>query len=135
MSAATDTDLLDRLRRHDLISDEQANELSLAGLDGLKPEEFGDELVRRGILTRFQADHLLRNRLDRLELGAYRLLRPIGAGGMGEVYLALQKKLRRNVAIKLIRPDFAAAHANALARFRREALAVARLSHPNIVHI
>src|SRR5262249_27353101 len=94
-----------------------------------------NELVKRDLLTKYQADQILSNRLEKLELGPYRLLRPIGAGGMGEVYLALQKKLERNVAIKVLRPDFAAAHATALARFRREALAVARLAHPNIVHI
>jgi serine/threonine-protein kinase len=117
------------------LAEGQITELVTSGLDLLKPEDLANELVKRELITKYQADQLLSNRLEKLDLGPYRLLRPIGAGGMGEVYLALQKKLERNVAIKVLRPDFATAHATALARFRREALAVARLAHPNIVHI
>jgi serine/threonine-protein kinase len=127
--------IIERLRQSQLLGEGQLTELVAAGLPTWKPDEVASELLRRDLLTNYQVDHLLKNRLDKLELGAYRLLRPIGSGGMGEVYLALQKKLERNVAIKILRPDFAAAHVNALARFRREALAVAKLSHPNIVHI
>src|SRR5262249_38538499 len=62
----------------------------------------------------------------------YRLLRPLGAGGMGRVWLARHLVLDRTVAIKLIRSELLAS-AGAVERFRREARAVARLSHPNIV--
>jgi tRNA A-37 threonylcarbamoyl transferase component Bud32 len=62
----------------------------------------------------------------------YRVLRPLGAGGMGSVWLAEHLVLDRRVAIKVIRPERLAS-AGATERFRREARAVARLSHPNIV--
>jgi serine/threonine protein kinase/TolB-like protein len=67
-------------------------------------------------------------------LGPYEILAPLGAGGMGEVYRARDSKLRRDVAIKVL-PQSLAADADALARFEREALAVAALSHPNILAI
>jgi eukaryotic-like serine/threonine-protein kinase len=67
-------------------------------------------------------------------LGPYEILAPLGAGGMGEVYRARDSKLKRDVAIKVL-PQSLAADADALARFEREALAVAALSHPNILAI
>jgi predicted ATPase/serine/threonine protein kinase len=67
-------------------------------------------------------------------LGAYQILAPIGAGGMGEVYRAKDSKLKRDVAIKVL-PQALAANPDALARFEREALVVATLSHQNILSI
>src|SRR6476660_2312583 len=67
-------------------------------------------------------------------LGHYEILAPLGAGGMGEVYRARDSKLQREVAIKVL-PQSLASDAEALARFEREALAVAALSHPNILSI
>src|ERR1017187_104005 len=67
-------------------------------------------------------------------LGPYEILSPLGAGGMGEVYRAKDSKLKRDVAVKVLSQSLAA-DADALARFEREALAVAALSHPNILSI
>jgi len=67
-------------------------------------------------------------------LGSYEILAPLGAGGMGEVYRARDKKLDRDVAVKVL-PQSVAADPEALARFEREAKAVAALSHPNILSI
>lgn len=67
-------------------------------------------------------------------LGPYEILSPLGAGGMGEVYRARDSKLKRDVAIKVL-PQSLAADPESLARFEREALAVAALSHPNILAI
>ena len=67
-------------------------------------------------------------------LGPYEILAPLGAGGMGEVYRARDPNLRRDVAIKVV-PEPLSEHAEALARFEREALAVAAISHPNILTI
>jgi Tol biopolymer transport system component len=67
-------------------------------------------------------------------LGPYEIRAPIGAGGMGEVYRAYDAKLDREVAIKVLPPALAADRA-ALARFEREARAVAALSHPHILAI
>jgi TolB-like protein len=68
------------------------------------------------------------------KLGPYEILAPLGVGGMGEVYRARDKKLDRDVAIKVL-PQSVAADPDSLARFEREAKAVAALSHPNILSI
>lgn len=68
------------------------------------------------------------------ELGQYRLGRQLGAGGMGEVYLAEHKLLRRPCAIKLIRSERAGDPKNLL-RFEREVRTTATLTHPNTVQV
>jgi eukaryotic-like serine/threonine-protein kinase len=65
-------------------------------------------------------------------LGPYEIRAPLGAGGMGEVYRARDTRLKRDVAIKVL-PQTTANDPTALARFRREAQAVAALQHPNIL--
>jgi serine/threonine protein kinase len=67
-------------------------------------------------------------------LGAYEVKGALGAGGMGEVYRARDPRLRRDVAIKVL-PDRLTGDPSALARFEREAKALAALSHPNILTI
>ena len=67
-------------------------------------------------------------------LGAYEIVAPIGAGGMGEVYRATDTKLGRDVAIKIL-PEAFARDADRLARFQREAKTLASLNHPNIAAI
>jgi serine/threonine-protein kinase len=68
------------------------------------------------------------------QVGQYRLIKPLGAGGMGEVYLAEHRMLKRPCAIKLIHPD-RAGDPQVLARFEREVRMTARLSHWNTVEI
>src|SRR6476661_3244068 len=67
-------------------------------------------------------------------IGAYRLVRRLGSGGMGEVFLAWDGRLERTVAAKRMRPDRDRGGARR-ERFRREARAAARLNHPNVVQI
>ena len=67
-------------------------------------------------------------------LGMYEVVAPLAAGGMGEVYRAHDTNLRRDVAIKVL-PASVAADPDRIARFEREAHAVAALSHPNILAI
>ena len=68
------------------------------------------------------------------ELGPYRIVGLLGEGGMGQVYRAKDSRLDREVAIKVL-PEAVAGDADALARFTREAQAVAALSHPGILAI
>lgn len=67
-------------------------------------------------------------------LGRYEILGPLGAGGMGEVYRARDTQLRREVALKIL-PEHVSGNPDSLSRFEREALALAQLSHPNILSI
>lgn len=67
-------------------------------------------------------------------LGAFEILGPLGAGGMGEVYRARDLKLGREVAIKVLPPAFTD-DAERLARFEREARVLAALNHPHIAQI
>ena len=64
----------------------------------------------------------------------YRILSKLGAGGMGEVYLAQDTKLDRKVALKILPADVAA-NQDRMRRFVQEAKAAAALNHPNIAHI
>jgi tRNA A-37 threonylcarbamoyl transferase component Bud32 len=68
------------------------------------------------------------------KFGQYRLIKKLGAGGMGEVYLAEHQLLKRPCALKLIR-DESGRDPLALARFEREVRSAARLSHPNSIEI
>jgi serine/threonine protein kinase len=69
-----------------------------------------------------------------MQLGTYRLISPLGAGGMGEVWRAEDTKLLRQVAIKIL-PDQLAADPEWKGRFLREARTIAQLNHPNIATI
>ena len=71
---------------------------------------------------------------DTLFADRYRLERRLGVGGMATVQLAMDTRLERRVAVKLL-AEHLAADSNFVSRFRREALAAARLVHPNIVQV
>lgn len=68
------------------------------------------------------------------ELSHYKIVGPLGAGGMGEVYLAQDQTLGRSVAIKILPPDLVRSEER-VRRFVLEAKSASSLSHPNIVTI
>src|SRR5262245_13082023 len=68
------------------------------------------------------------------KIGPYEIVRPLGAGGMGEVYRAKDTRLGREVAIKAL-PAGLSQDAERLSRFKREAQVLASLNHPNIAAI
>ena len=97
------------------------------------PRDLADTFISEGLLTHFQAEKLLAGRWRGFIIsGKYRLLDRIGAGGMGAVYLCEHIVMGRRVALKIL-PVPHADDAASLERFHREARAVARLDHPNIV--
>jgi tRNA A-37 threonylcarbamoyl transferase component Bud32 len=83
-------------------------------------------------LTRTSAP--LKDRLAGRTIGKCRLLKRLGRGGSGDVYLAEHLDLQKTVAIKILPPDLSRSD-EVLARFHREATSAARLDHPNLVHI
>src|SRR5881398_3439919 len=72
--------------------------------------------------------------LPNLNLSHYRIVSKIGAGGMGEVYLAQDAQLRRRVALKILPGDLAS-NQDRMRRFIQEAQSAAALNHPNIAHV
>jgi len=94
--------------------------------------EAARRLVHQGSLTRYQARKLLAGATRGFFLGGYRILRPLGEGGMGKVYLAVPELGGEQVAIKVLPPKRALEEANSLARFRREMELSMRCNHPNI---
>jgi serine/threonine protein kinase len=88
------------------------------------------ELVAAGKLTGFQADAVLAGRLSELKMGNYEILDRLGAGGMGTVFKARHRRMKRVVALKLLSREVAEKFAD---RFQREVETIARLTHPNIV--
>jgi eukaryotic-like serine/threonine-protein kinase len=67
-------------------------------------------------------------------VGSYRILRQLGSGGMGEVYLAEDARLSRKIALKFLPPGFVG-DAERMRRFMREAKAASALNHPNIITV
>jgi serine/threonine-protein kinase len=87
-----------------------------------------------GIFGSYKISELHQEAVEAKKLGQYSLKKKLGAGGMGEVYLAEHMMLRRPCAVKLIRRDQAGDPAN-LTRFEREVRSTATLTHPNTVEI
>ena len=74
--------------------------------------------------------------LTEKKLGEFQLLRPLGSGGMADVYLAEQTTLQRYVAVKVMKPALMAhSGQDMVARFKQEAMMAAGLNHPNIVQV
>ena len=98
-------------------------------------EEAGDFIEQPAIAqdARVLLDDETDGNLGR-EIGPYRIVERLGAGGMGEVYLAQDTRLSRSVALKLLPPYFASDDAR-LRRFQSEARAASALNHPNILTI
>ena len=111
----------------------------------------GDETLHNEVLALLQADkeagdfldapavawmaeELEENAFVGREFGHYRILAPLGAGGMGEVYLAQDSRLDRKVALKILPREFTR-DPDRVHRFTREAKAASALNHPNIITI
>jgi len=134
MGIATTYELLLRLRQAGLLTAEQlAYVENNSAQSGSSPAALAEELTQRGWLTEWQLSQLLSGSQPRLLLGPYVLLQPIATGGMGQIFLARHQRMRRVVALKLLKRS--GLDALGVQRFVREAQAAALLSHPNIIAV
>ena len=90
------------------------------------------KLVQAGKLTKYQAANAVQGKAKNLVFGEYVVLDKIGAGGMGQVFKAEHRRMKRIVALKIL-PPLAVKSPAAVLRFQREVQAAAQLEHPNIV--
>jgi serine/threonine protein kinase len=107
-------------------------ELQAADRLPTEPSQLASLLVKQGIITLFQAGRFLVGRTRGLHIGQYKILERLGQGGTGNVYLCEHPRVRRGVAVKVL-PPHKAEQPSVLARFYREARAVAALHHPNLI--
>src|SRR5262249_54004535 len=122
---------LDTLRELQALTPEQLGEIA-AAVPLPDVPALAAELQRRGWLTSYQVDHLLQGRKGQLLFGPYLLLEPLGKGGMGQVFKARHRVMKRIVALKIIRKGHIP-HGDAVKRFQQEIESAAKLLHPNIV--
>ncbi|QDT24390.1 protein kinase domain-containing protein [Gimesia chilikensis] len=95
-------------------------------------EDLGKLLVKHKKVTKLQAQFVYQGKGKQLLLGNYLILDKIGAGGMGDVYLAEHRRMERRVALKTL-PAAMTKDTQSIQRFHREVKAAAKLTHPNIV--
>lgn len=123
---------LSNLKRSGLLSREQYHDAKQLVPETERGRLLARELVRQGLLTRFQAERLLIGRTDGFFLDQYIVQDELGRGGMGRVYMAKHRTMHRIVAVKVLAPDLTSSE-RAQDMFLREVRAVAQLVHPNIV--
>jgi serine/threonine protein kinase len=95
------------------------------------PQTLANHLVRTGKLTRFQANKILRGVSQGMVIGPFRVLSPLGRGGMGTVFLVRDVRNHRLAALKILPPRLAR-EPRMRARFQREMEMCRKVSHPNI---
>jgi serine/threonine protein kinase len=91
-----------------------------------------DQLLRQGKLTRFQVGKLLGGVCQGLILGPFRILAPVGKGGMGTVFLVRDQRTDQLVALKVLPPRLAREEERMVARFRREMEMSQKVAHPHL---
>ncbi len=129
--AVVASDLVKLLANANFLHEAHVEELTALAPGYRDAHALGTELVRRGWLTAYQMRHLNHGTHQDLIFGPYVILEELGQGGMGKVYKARHRRLDRIVALKVINP--LAMSGEAVKRFHQEAVAIARLRHPNIV--
>ena len=128
-------EFLNNLTESNLLSDDEIATIhdSIGSRPDVKSAEgFARELVRNDHLTKLQAAAVLKGKTKNLVFGEYVVLEKIGSGGMGQVFKARHRPTGKLVAVKVLSAD-AVKNRRLIERFKKEARAVARLKHPNIV--
>ena len=130
--AITRAQLVERLNHTVLLPAAEVEALQKSPEPNTDGATLAAELVRQQKLTLFQAQALAAEPVGKINFGEHTAQEKVGEGGMGVVYKAQHRRLKRTVAIKVLHPNITKSE-DAVRRFRREVEASARLSHPNIV--
>jgi serine/threonine-protein kinase len=131
MSISSTAALLDALHQFRLLEPAQVQELRRRVGQSASPRTVAHQLIQQGSLTPFQVNQLFQGQGQKLLLGGYVLLERLGEGGMGEVFKAKDCQ-GQVVAVKVMRKE-RLNNPISVKRFRREARAAAKLSHPHVV--
>jgi len=144
MTTEADKTFAEAVLRLKLAKDSAVRECMKTVVDGTSPG-LAEAMIERGVLDRAAADRVRREARPQPEpppadpdeelspaIDGYEIVRKLGEGGMGCVWLARQTSLDRLVAIKVL-PSALSLNKKLVERFRREALATAKLNHPNII--
>ncbi|MFO0809475.1 MAG: protein kinase [Gemmataceae bacterium] len=139
MPAPTTTEgLLDLIRKSNLV-DPARLDAYLASLredesESGDPLRLASRLIKDGLLTKFQAQQLLKGRYRNFTIvDKYKILEPLGQGGMSKVFLVEHLAMGHRVAMKILPISGTKDDPSLIARFKREAKAVAALNHPNVI--
>ena len=126
--------LVEALRKSRLVESNQLDDL-MAEVGGRYRDSrsLAQEMLRRNLLTPYQANQIFASGGRDLILGPYILLAKIGEGVMGQLYKARHRLMNRLVALKVIRPELLA-RPDAVEQFYKDTQAAGQLSHPHIVH-
>jgi len=124
-------ELVSRLRASRLIAPAQLDKTLAQAKEPVDERKFVESLVKQGLLTKWQASQVLAGHAQGSFLGKYKLLDPLGAGGMGQVFRAMDTDEGWHVAVKVLPKKFATP--DAVRRFEREGQTSLRVQHPNIV--
>lgn len=130
LSTVTFPQLVENIAASGLVSDDELALLS-DGASG-DPRELSKLLSASGLLTQFQLAALNENRVASLRIGNYDVFDRLGAGGMGTVYKAKHRRMKRIVALKVLSAKLSE-NPLFVMRFQREVETIAALGHPNIV--
>ncbi|MFN0019561.1 MAG: serine/threonine protein kinase [Pirellulaceae bacterium] len=133
MSVASSEEFVEMIGKSGLIAKDHLEQF-LTRDDGstADPNALSEALVAEGLLTSWQSDKLLAGKHRGFFLGNYKILAPLGVGGMGRVYLAEHRVMRHRVAIKTMAKRHVGNDAY-LKRFEQEARAAATVEHPRVV--
>lgn len=132
MPTLEDSPFVEALRRSEILPAERVSEILRRANPNVSPDTLAKGLVDRQLLTAFQAEELDRGNYRRLRIAGYLIQEPLGWGGMGAVYRAVQTATGQIVALKVLSDRFRQ-DAGMRARFRLEAKAGKQFHHPNLI--
>jgi serine/threonine protein kinase len=131
MPVRSGDELIGLIKKSGLVTNKQLK-AALKGTGVRAPQEILTRLVKAGLITEYHGRELYAGRNQGFFIGKYKVLRPLAAGGMGLVLHCEHVHMKHQVALKLL-PQELGMQERAVARFYREARAIAAVRHPNIV--